>query len=147
MLSDSSKARRQRRNNLSIQITFLSWLIEVFGFFVIFLGQFLVGHGNIFVTQTLQTITILFYLVIVPSVYLVNVETFKEYVVDSSVYISFNRIFISRSSQVKDINEGPEVADENENNGNNEELNDTRLAENVNPGKNNGEDEVSQGSN
>ena len=125
----------------------MSWLIEVFGFFVIFLGQFLVGHGNIFVTQTLQTITILFYLVIVPSVYLVNVETFKEYVVDSSVYISFNRIFISRSSQVKDINEGPEVADENENNGNNEELNDTRLAENVNPGKNNGEDEVSQGSN
>ena len=122
-------------------------MIEVFGFFVIFLGQFLVGHGNIFVTQTLQTITILFYLVIVPSVYLVNVETFKEYVVDSSVYISFNRIFISRSSQVKDINEGPEVADENENNGNNEELNDTRLAENVNPGKNNGEDEVSQGSN
>ena len=125
----------------------MSWLIEVFGFFVIFLGQFLVGHGNIFVTQTLQTITILFYLVIVPSVYLVNVETIKEYVVDSSVYISFNRIFISRSSQVKDINEGPEVADENENNGNNEELNDTRLAENVNPGKNNGEDEVSQGSN
>ena len=82
-------------------------MIEVFGFFVIFLGQFLVGHGNIFVTQTLQTITILFYLVIVPSVYLVNVETFKEYVVDSSVYISFNRIFISKSSQVEDINEGP----------------------------------------
>ena len=39
------------------------------------------------------------------------------------------------------------MADENENNGNNEEVNDTGLAENVNPGKNNGEDEVSQGSN
>ena len=132
VLSDSSRARRHRRNNLNIQITFLSWLTEVFGFFVIFMGSFLVGHQNIVITQIFQTITLLFYLAIVPSVYLLNGSDIKDSIADSSIYRSFNQMFTSKSSQIEQRLENLEGDHENDSKDKDEELNDQCHDENIN---------------
>ena len=99
ILDDSSKARRHRRINLNIQITFLSWIMEVLGFFFPFLGLFVLGHGNVLVNHLLQTITALFYFAIVPSMYLINSSDFKAYIVDSQFYLNLDKLLNPKSPQ------------------------------------------------
>ena len=72
LLSKSSKARRRRQHLLNIQITTLAWIAEFLGFFVIFLGSFILGHENAVVTLSLQTLTMIIFFIACPSVYLIN---------------------------------------------------------------------------
>ena len=131
VLSDSERAGRRRRNNLNLQITFLSWLVEFFGFFIMFMVSFLVGHGNILVIQVFETIASLFYLAIVPSMYLVNGSDFKDFVVDSSIYLSFDRMFTCKVADIEEENVDPEPADQNESNKKNKEIDDQSHEENA----------------
>ena len=71
-MSDSAKARRNRRNVLNILVTILSWLVEFFGSFSVFLGSFIFGHDNSIITLSLQTMTMLIYFIILPLTFLVN---------------------------------------------------------------------------
>ena len=93
LLSESSKSRRRRRNLLNIQITMLAWLVEVFGFVVVFVGSFILGHKNNITIFFLQAITILFYTVITPSMYLINGAEFKSIIIESTWYQAFLRRF------------------------------------------------------
>ena len=56
----------------------------------------------------------LFYLAIVPSVYLLNGSDFKDFVVDSSIYLLFDRTFTCKVAQSEQENGNPEPADQNE---------------------------------
>ena len=92
LLSDSGKVKRRRRMQLSIQITILSWSVESLSFFVIFLGTFILGNKNSIVTLSLQTLTAFCYLFIVPSMYLVSSNDFKQKILDNKVYLAFNNM-------------------------------------------------------
>jgi hypothetical protein len=92
LLSDSSKARRHRRNVINLQITFLAWLIEVFGFLIIFLGTFILGHENNVVNLSMQLLTLIVYFNILPCIFLINDFDVKGQIIDSNWYNRFLRI-------------------------------------------------------
>ena len=60
------KCRPVFPNVLLIQITILGWLVEWAGFAVLAVGSYLLGNKNNTVTMTLQSITMLFYVVFLP---------------------------------------------------------------------------------
>ena len=93
LLSESAKARRYRRTVLNLQITFLAWVIEFVGFFVIFLGTFILGHENNIVNYSLQTLTIFIYFIALPSTFLINNTKFKIFIAESNWYSTFLNIF------------------------------------------------------
>ena len=88
LLSDDSKDRRSRRNVLSIQITILGWLVEWAGFAVLAVGSYLLGNKNNTVTMTLQSITMLFYVVFLPCSVLINSSEVKERIAESNFYLN-----------------------------------------------------------
>ena len=89
ILPDSSKNRRSRRMVLNIQITFLGWLIEVFGFLSIAVGLYIVGHGNATVTLVLQTFSMTLYGILLPCSVLINSSEVKDYIAESDWYPRF----------------------------------------------------------
>ena len=93
LLTDSGKAKRNRRNILNILIQILSWLVEFVGCFTVFFGSFILGHENSFATQSLQTLTMLFYFVILPSVLLINGHSAKNLINESRWYQSLIKTF------------------------------------------------------
>ena len=42
---------------INLHIAVLGWLVELSGFLFIILGSFILGHGNVTITLTLQTFT------------------------------------------------------------------------------------------
>jgi hypothetical protein len=92
LLSDSSKARRHRRNVVNLQITFLTWLIEVFGFLLIFLGTFILGHENNVVNSSMQLLTMIIYFNILPCIFLINDSAVKAQIIESNWYNRFLNI-------------------------------------------------------
>ena len=103
LLNDSRKARRNRRNTLNIQITFLGWSVEFLGFLMVFLGTVIIGHEDSMTTLYLQTITLIVYFIALPSTVLLNGSDMKDRIVDSIFYISFTSLF--KDNQVGVINE------------------------------------------
>ena len=93
MLNNSSIVRRHRRIMLNIHITFLAWAIEFFGFFIIFLGTFVLGHENNMVNFSLQTLTIIVYFNILPCVFLTNTSEFKDWAAENPWYEKFLEVF------------------------------------------------------
>ena len=108
LLTESCKARRLRRIYLNIQITFLTWFVELLGFFVIILGSFIIGHTNIYLTLCFQVISQFIYTAIVPGMYLVNSTSSKDQINDSSFYISLHKIL-----RMNKNSEGPNTEDQN----------------------------------
>ena len=92
LLTESCKARRLRRIYLNIQITSLTWFVELIGFFVIILGSFIIGYTNTYLTLCFQTISECIYTAIVPGMYLVNSTSSKDQINDSSFYIALHKI-------------------------------------------------------
>ena len=93
LLADSSKARRHRRKILNVQITFVAWLAESVGFLVIFLGTFILGHENNIFNFFMQSLTLIIYFNILPSIFLINDSDIKSIIVDSNVYGTILTIF------------------------------------------------------
>ena len=93
MLNDSTVQRRHQRIMLNIHISFLAWLIEFFGFFLLFLGMYVVGHENNIVTYSMQTLTLIVYFNLLPSVLLMNSSEFKDLASESQVYERFLNLF------------------------------------------------------
>ena len=117
LLSDTSKARRHRRIILNIQITIIAWLVEFLGFFVIFFGTFILPEKNPITTFTLQTFTISLYMIITPSMYLINSNHMKAIIVESNWYISLVRglNFINNKYKKDNNNQNENNNIENEN--------------------------------
>ena len=103
LLNDSKRARRNRRNTLNIQITFLGWSVEFLGFLMVFLGTVIIGHEDNMITLCLQTMTLIVYFIALPSTVLLNGSDMKDRIVDSIFYISFTSLF--KGNQVGVINE------------------------------------------
>ena len=93
LLTDDSKAKRHNGNLLNIHVTFLAWLTELFGFLIIFLGTFVLGHENNMVTYSMQTVTLVIYFNILPCVYLINELHFKTRMLESIWYTRFLNFF------------------------------------------------------
>ena len=93
VLTPASKEGRHRRRLLNIQITFLAWLVESVGFLVIFLGKFILGHESNVFNFFMQTLTLIIYFVILPSVFLLNDYDVKSDIVDSNWYGNVLTIF------------------------------------------------------
>ena len=103
VLSDSCKLRRRRRNLINIHITFLGWLVESFGFILILLGSFILGHSSPSITLILQTLTIIVQTNILPLVFLINDPELKANIVDSRYYLMFlNCLNLQKNSQNKE---------------------------------------------
>ena len=92
-LADSSKARRHRRLKLNIHITILAWITECFGFLVLFIGKFILGHDNNIINLSMQTLTYVIYFNILPCVLLVNDSDFKGQVAESRWYNTLLSLF------------------------------------------------------
>ena len=88
LLPDSTKNRRNRQNALNIQIAILSWLVEILGFLVSALGVFILGHENATITMTLQTLSMIFYAILVPGTILINSLDFKDHIIESQWYLA-----------------------------------------------------------
>ena len=93
LLSDSSKAKRHRRLKINIHITFLAWLAECFGSSIVFIGLFVYGHQSHIVEYSLEIISFVVYLNILPCVLLLNDDTFKGKIADSYWYNAFLNVF------------------------------------------------------
>ena len=92
LLSESSKARRHQRTILNIQITIIGWLVEVLGFLTIFIGSFILGHENNLATLILQTTSLLFYFIIIPSVILLTDTKSRSNILDSRWYTRLSNL-------------------------------------------------------
>ena len=92
-LSETSKRIRHRRHLINIHVAVLGWLTEFSGFFLIFLGSFLLGHGNAAVTIILQSFTIFLFFNVLPCIYLINDSDFKADIAETQFYQKFLKLF------------------------------------------------------
>ena len=99
LLSETNRALRHQRNILNLLITMLAWLVELFGGLTLVLGSFIFGHGNSIVTLFLQTLSLLFYFVVLPSTFLFNVDEWKEAILQNKWYLQFIRVLDSYTSR------------------------------------------------
>ena len=95
LLSDSSKDIRHRRHLIQIHVTILGWLTEFMGFLLIFLGSYILGHGDAVVTLILQSLTIFIYFLVVPCIYLINDSDLKANFAETKIYFNFLKLFKS----------------------------------------------------
>ena len=93
LLSAQAKDERHRRHQINIHVAILGWVAEFSGFFVVMLGSFILGHGSVIVTLTLQTITTFMLFIVVPCVYLINCNDMKDRILESKNYFNFLRFF------------------------------------------------------
>ena len=94
LLAKSSKIRRNRRILLNIQITIIAWSVEVIAAFIaamIFLTPY--GENK---EAILGLISDVMYLIILPSIYLINSHDFKNEIVGSKLYLTFADRFFFR---------------------------------------------------
>ena len=110
LLSDTKRALRHQRNILNILITMLAWLVELFGGLTLVLGSFIFGHGNSIVTLFLQTLSLLFYFVVLPSTFLFNVDEWKEAILESRWYPRLIKVIDSFTSSRSGPNDNQQEA-------------------------------------
>ena len=119
LLSDQRKDIRHRRHMINLHIAVLGWLVELSGFFFVFLGSFILGHGNVTITLTLQTFTMFMMFNILPCVYLINDESMKIRIAESRYYFNFLKIFNIEKNRI--ANAENEVGEGNSNEENEDE--------------------------
>ena len=113
LLCDSSKVKRRRRIFLNMQMTFLAWVVEFFGFVVIVLGIFIIGKNNNIITFVIQNVTALLIFILVPGTYLINNSSFKSLVLQNRVYLNFiDKLFPIDSNQNNSADNNPNVEEE-----------------------------------
>ena len=77
---------------------------------MIFIGSYILGHGNLVVTLVLQCLTIFIYFIIVPCIYLINDSDFKAEIAETQTYFNFLKFFKSERVDPKFLED-----EENEN--------------------------------
>ena len=110
LLSETNRALRHQRNILNLLITMLAWLVELFGGLTLVLGSFIFGHGNSIVTLFLQTLSLLFYFVVLPSTFLFNVDEWKEAILESRWYPRLIKVIDSFTSSRTGPNDNQQEA-------------------------------------
>ena len=93
-------------------VTVLAWLVEMFGFLLVFLGTHILGHQNQSINLLLQTLTNIFYFVLIPFLLLINDTDLKGRFAESYWYDEFlSKINCQYIEQDKDEKE--DIADAN----------------------------------
>ena len=110
LLSETNRALRHQRNILNLLITMLAWLVELFGGLTLVLGSFIFGHRNSIVTLFLQTLSLLFYFVVLPSTFLFNVDEWKEAILESRWYPRLIKVIDSFTSSRTGPNDNQQEA-------------------------------------
>ena len=109
VLSDSAKDIRHRRNLINIHITFLGWLVEFKGFFLIMLGSFVLGSRSPLTTLFLQTLTIIIYFNILPLAFLINDPDIKANAAETKYYLSILKFLkIQHKNKIKAVEDEKE---------------------------------------
>ena len=103
LLSVQEKDERHRRHQINIHVAILGWVAEFSGFFIVLLGSYILGHGSVIVTLTLQTLTIFVMFNVVPCVYLINDNNMKARIAESKNYFNFLRFFKLEKNNVVDV--------------------------------------------
>ena len=103
LLSVQAKDERHRRHQINIHVAILGWVAEFSGFFIVLLGSYILGHGSVIVTLTLQTLTIFVMFNVVPCVYLINDNNMKARIAESKNYFNFLRFFKLEKNNVVDV--------------------------------------------
>ena len=83
ILTKSTKRTRTKRHLINIHVTILAWLVEFLGFFIVFVGHYVIGHNKNYIIQFLE---LLCYCIILPYVYLINDTEEKMKIADSGWY-------------------------------------------------------------
>ena len=78
---------------INLHIALIEWIVEFCGFFLIFLGSFILGHGNSTVTICLQTASIFLFFTILPCTLLINDSKLKANIAESTYYFMVLKIF------------------------------------------------------
>ena len=105
LLSAKAKDERHRRHQINIHVAILGWVAEFSGFFVVILGSFILGHGSVVVTLTLQTISNFMLFIAVPSVYLISSNTMKARIAESKNYFSFLKFFKLEKNNLVEVDD------------------------------------------
>ena len=83
ILTKSTKTIRNKRHLINIHVTILAWLVEFLGFFIVFIGHYVIGHKKNFIIQFLELAC---YCIVLPYVYLINDTKEKIKIADSGWY-------------------------------------------------------------
>ena len=67
--------------------------MEFAGFFLVFLGSFILGHKNAVVTLILQSFCIFIFFNILPCIYLINDSDLKANFAETEIYFKFLQFF------------------------------------------------------
>ena len=105
LLSVQAKDERHRRHQINIHVAILGWVAEFSGFFIVMLGSFILGHGSVVVTLTLQTISNFMLFIAVPSVYLISSNTMKARIAESKNYFNFLKFFKLEKNNLVEVDE------------------------------------------
>ena len=105
LLSAEAKDERHRRHQINIHVAILGWVAEFSGFFIVLLGSYILGHGSVIVTLTLQTLTIFMMFNVVPCVYLINNNNMKARIAESKNYFNFLRFFKLEKNNIVEVND------------------------------------------
>ena len=99
LLTDKSKARRHKLNNVNIKVTFIAWLIEFVASFTAPLIPKVFGHGQVELGAGLILVSS-FYFILLPFAYLINDSDIKRTIVDESWLYAVKGIFQRSNVQV-----------------------------------------------
>ena len=99
MLSEKSKARRRKLNEVNIKVTFIVWLTEFVGSILMMLTPKIFAHGQVG-TATGGIFILSFYFVLLPFCYLINSSDVKTVIVEESWFRAIRGIFNRPNIQV-----------------------------------------------
>ena len=99
LLTENTKARRRKLNAVNFMVTFITWLIEFVGSFILIFIPKIVGHGQVG-TGAGWIFCVSLYFVLLPFAYLINSTDIKQTIVDESWFHAVRGIFSRTSIQV-----------------------------------------------
>ena len=99
LLTEKSKTRRRKLNNVNIMVTFIAWLIEFVGSLSAPLIPKVFGHGQVEIGAGLILVSS-FYFILLPFCYLINDSDIKSTIVDESWFYAVKGIFNRTNIQV-----------------------------------------------
>ena len=98
LLTDSSKTRRRRVNQVNIRVTIIVWLVEFLGSIAGVFIPSVFGHGQLAMAIN-QVFIVLLYFILQPFSYMINSHDTKTAIVDGSWFTGIKRIF-KRNNQI-----------------------------------------------
>ena len=99
-MSDKSRIRRRKLFDVNIKITFIVWLTEFIGSLLLVFIPKIFGHGQIG-TEAGFALSVTFYFVLLPFLYMVNNDDVKNTIADDSWFHAIRGIFNKTNVQVR----------------------------------------------